>query len=111
MSKFLAIGLSLEDVVLRSTWNPAKAVKQDELGHLSVGAIADVTVLRLDKGSFGFIDSFGGRRKADRKLACEMTLRDGRVLYDLNGLARPDWDTLPRGYKTTGDARWDGYRR
>jgi dihydroorotase len=111
MSKFLALGLTLEDVIARSTWNPARAVKQEELGHLSVGAIADVTVLRLDRGSFGFIDSFGGRMKADRRLVCEMTLRDGRVLYDLDGLARPDWDTLPRGYKTTGDARWDGYRR
>jgi dihydroorotase len=111
MSKFLALGLTLEDVVLRSTWNPAKAVKQDELGHLSVGALADVTVLRVEKGTFGLVDSFGGRKKADRKLVCEMTLRDGRVLYDLNGLARPDWDTLPRGYRTTGDARWDGYRR
>ncbi len=111
MSKFLALGLTLEDVIGRSTWNPAKAVKQEQLGHLSVGAIADVAVLRLEKGTFGFVDSFGGRRTADRKLVCEMTLRDGRVLYDLNGLARPDWDTLPRGYKTTGDARWDGYRR
>jgi dihydroorotase len=111
MSKFLALGLSLEDVIARSTWNPARAVKQEELGHLSVGAIADVTVLRLEKGAFGFVDSFGGRMKADRKLVCEMTLRDGRVLYDLNGLARPDWDSLPRGYKTTGDPRWDGYIR
>jgi dihydroorotase len=111
MSKFLALGLTLEDVIARSTWNAARAVRQEQLGHLTVGAIADVTVLRVDKGSFGFIDSFGGRMKADRRLVCEMTLRDGRVLYDLNGLARPDWTTLPRGYKTTGDARWDGYRR
>ena len=36
-----------------------------------------------------------------------MTLRDGKVVYDLNGLARPDWKTLPRGYRTTGDPRWD----
>jgi dihydroorotase len=111
MSKFLALGLPLEDVVARSTWNPARAVKRDELGHLSVGAPADVAVLRLEKGAYGFVDSFGGRMKADRRLVCEMTLRDGRVLYDQNGLARPDWETLPRGYRTTGDARWDGYRR
>jgi len=111
MSKFLALGLPLEDVVARSTWNPARAVRQDELGHLSVGAPADVAVLRLEKGAYGFVDSFGGRMKADRRLVCEMTLRYGRVLYDLNGLARPYWDTLPRGYRTTGDARWDGYRR
>jgi dihydroorotase len=109
MSKFLAMGLPLEDVVRRSTWNPAREIKHEELGHLSVGAIADVTVLRLENGSFGFVDSFGARLKGTQKLTCEMTLREGKVLYDLNGLARPDWETLPRDYKSTGDARWDGY--
>jgi dihydroorotase len=111
MSKFLALGLSLEDVIAKSTLNPARMVKREELGHLSVGAPADVAVLSLQTGRFGFTDSFGGRLRADKKLVCEMTLRDGRVLYDLNGLARPDWETLPKGYKSTGDARWDGYRR
>lgn len=111
MSKFLALGLSLEDVIARSTWNPARAIRREDLGHLTVGAPADVTVLSLQSGRFGLVDSFGGRLRADRKLVCELTLRDGRILYDLNGLARPDWDTLPTGYRSTGDARWDGYRR
>ncbi len=109
MSKFLALGLSLEDVIAKSTWNPARAIHREDLGHLTVGAPADVTVLSLQSGKFGFVDSFGGRLKADKKLVCELTLREGRILYDTNGLARPDWDTLPRGYRTTGDARWDGY--
>ena len=52
MSKFLALGLPLEEVILRSTWNPAREIKQEQLGHLSVGAIADVAVLRLEKGRF-----------------------------------------------------------
>jgi dihydroorotase len=111
MSKFLALGLSLEEVIARSTWNPARAIRREDLGHLSVGAPADVTVLSLQAGRFGLVDSFGGRLTAKEKLACEMTLRDGRVVYDLNGLARPDWKTLPRGYTTTGDPRWDAYRR
>jgi dihydroorotase len=111
MSKFLALGLSLEEVIARSTWNPARHVKREDLGQLSVGAPADVTVLSLQTGRFGFVDSFGGRRKADRKLVCEMTLRDGKLAYDLNGLARPDWETLPKGYRSTGDARWDAYKR
>ncbi|MFI5183417.1 MAG: amidohydrolase/deacetylase family metallohydrolase [Vicinamibacteria bacterium] len=111
MSKFLALGLSLDDVVSRSTWNPAREIKHEELGHLSVGAPADVAVLRLETGSFGFVDSFGARLKGSRKVVCEMTLRDGRILYDLNGLARPDWETLPKDYKSTGDPRWDGYGR
>ena len=111
MSKFLALGISLEDVVLRSTWNPARQVGHDELGHLSVGAPADVAVLRLEKGRFGFVDSFGARLRGSEKLACELTLRDGKVVYDLNGMARPDWDTLSRDYRSTGDPRWDAYGR
>lgn len=111
MSKFLALGLSLEDVVARATWNAARVVKHEELGHLTEGAPADVTVLRLEAGRFGLVDSFGGRMAAERKLFCEMTIRGGKVVYDLNGLARPDWDTLPRGYRSTGDARWDAYKR
>ena len=111
MSKFLALGLSLEDVIARSTWGPARMVRREDLGHLSVDAPADVAVLSLQPGKFGFTDSFGGRLRGDKKLVCELTLRDGRILYDLNGLARPDWETLPRGYRATGDARWDGYRR
>jgi dihydroorotase len=106
MSKFLALGQSLDDVVLWSTWNPARQIKQEQLGHLSVGAPADVAVVRLENGSFGFVDSFGGRLRANRKLTCEMTLRDGKVVYDLNGLARPDWETLPKDYRTTSDPRW-----
>lgn len=111
MSKFLALGLSFDDVVRRSTWNPAREIHHEEVGHLSVGAPADVAVLRLENGRFGFVDAFGGRLEGSQKVICEMTLRDGKVVYDLNGLARPDWRTLPRDYKSTGDPRWDGYGR
>jgi dihydroorotase len=106
MSKFLVLGLPLDDVVRRSTWNPAREIKQEQLGHLSVGAPADVAVLRLETGAFGFVDSFGGRTSGKQRLTCEMTLRDGKVVYDLNGLARPDWETLPKDYRSTGDPRW-----
>jgi dihydroorotase len=107
MSKFLALGMSLEDVVKKSTWNPAREIKQDGLGHLTVGATADIAVLKLENGSFGYVDSFGGKMKAKQRLACELTLKDGRILYDMNGLARPEWETLPKGYRSTGDRRWD----
>jgi dihydroorotase len=111
MSKLLALGLSLDDVIARATWNSARAIRHEELGQLSVGAPADVTVLGVETGRFGFVDSFGGRLRADKKLVCRMTLRDGKVLYDQDGLARPDWETLPTGYRSTGDPRWDGYSR
>jgi len=108
MGKFLAMGLTLDQVIARSTWNPAREIKQEGLGHLSVGAVADIAVLRLEKGKFGFADMYGARLDATERLTCELTLRDGKVLYDLNGLSRPDWRTLPANYRQTGDARWDG---
>jgi dihydroorotase len=111
MSKFLALGMPLDEVIRRATWNAARAIRQDALGHLSVGAVADIAVLRLERGQFGFVDINGARLRGDRRLVCELTLRDGKVVYDLNGLARPDWDTLPADYGPTGDPRWDGIRR
>ena len=107
MSKFLAMGQSLDDVIRESTWNPAREIHHEELGNLSVGSPADVAVLRLEKGKFGFTDMFGARLDGSQKLTCELTLRDGRVVYDLNGLTRPAWTTLPPGYRQTGDAAWD----
>ncbi len=107
MSKFLAMGMALEDVILRSTWNPAREIGREELGNLSVGSPADVAVLRLERGDFGFADSRGARFKGDQKLTSELTLRDGKVVYDLNAISRPDWDTLPKNYRASGDRRWD----
>jgi dihydroorotase len=107
MSKFLAMGLTVKDVVTESTWNPAREIHREELGNLSPGAVADVAVLRLEQGNFGFTDMYGARLKGTSKLVCELTLRDGRVVWDLNGITRPDWTTLPRDYLQSGDARWD----
>ncbi|HWB95962.1 MAG TPA: amidohydrolase/deacetylase family metallohydrolase, partial [Bryobacteraceae bacterium] len=109
MDKFLAMGMSLDEVVLRSTWHPAREIKHEELGNLSVGAPADVAVLRVEKGKFGFVDMYGARLDGTQRLQCELTLRDGKVLYDLNGLSRERWDKLPADYNRQGDARWDGY--
>jgi dihydroorotase len=108
MDKFLAMGMSLDDVIARSTWNPAREIKQDELGHLSPGALGDVAVLRMEKGRFGLVDMNGARMDSTQRLVCELTVRDGKVVYDLNGISRPDWKTLPADYGRTGDARWDG---
>jgi dihydroorotase len=105
MSKFLNIGMSLPDIILRSTWQPAKEIHHDDLGSLSIGSDADVAVLRVEKGKFGFVDSLGGRLDGDQKLVCELTLRSGRVLWDLNGLARGRWQD-----RTTYSVnpKWDG---
>ena len=107
MSKFLAMGMPLADVILRATWNPARQIGREDLGNLSVGAPADVVVLRLQKGDFGFADMRGARLQGRQKLVSELTIHDGKVVYDLNAISRPDWDSLPKDYGPTGDRRWD----
>ncbi len=92
MSKLLNIGLSLEEVIERSTWNPARFINRPELGQLSKGAVADVAVLSLEEGDFGFVDVRGWKLNGDQKLVCELTLREGQVVWDLNGISRPEWE-------------------
>jgi dihydroorotase len=87
MSKFLNMGMSLQEVIQRATWFPAKSIKREDLGQLSQGAVADITLFNVLQGKFGFIDADGYRLKGDRKLETEMTIRAGKVVYDLNGLA------------------------
>ena len=109
MSKFLNMEMPLDDVILRSTWNPAREIQREELGHLSVGALADIAVLRVEKGKFGFVDSYGARMDGNRRLLCELTIHDGIVVYDLNGITRDSWDRLG-DYRPQGDPSWDGTR-
>ena len=107
MGKFLAMGMPLDDVIRRSTWNPAREIQHEELGNLSVGAPADVAVLRLENGRLRLHRYVWRADEGNQKLVCELTLRDGKVVYDLNGISRPDWTTLPKDYTQTGDPAWD----
>lgn len=95
MSKLMNMGIPLENIIRMSTWNPAQQIKHPELGHLSEGAVADVAVLRLDKGQFGFLDGAGARRGGELRLSPELTLRAGQVVWDLNGRAATDWTQFP----------------
>lgn len=92
MSKMLNLGMPLREVIEKSTWAPAKVIQRPELGHLDVGSAADVAVFRLRKGDFGFLDVSNARFRGNQKLECELTVRDGRVVWDLNGIASVDWD-------------------
>lgn len=87
MSKFMSLSMSLAEVVKASTWSSAKAIHHEELGHLSVGAIADIAVLNLREGKFGFYDVAKFKNEGKNLLECEMTFKDGRVVYDLNARA------------------------
>ena len=89
MSKFMAMGMDLKSVITASTWNPAREIRHEELGNLSVGSFADVAILNIRKGKFGLFDYVGYKIEADQKLECEMTIRDGKIVYDLNGIANP----------------------
>jgi len=109
MSKFLNMGMSLYDVVAASTWKPAQIIRCDQIGHLSAGALADVAVLRLEKGQFAFVDSYGARMDGTERLANELTIASGRVVYDLNGRTHERWDRLGQ-YGPIGDPSWDGSR-
>ena len=92
MSKFLNMGLTVQEVVAQTTFNAANIINKPELGHLSVEGIADVAILKLEKGKFGFVDTKGLRLNGDKKLVCELTIRDGKVVWDLNGISSPAWD-------------------
>lgn len=94
MSSVLNLGASLADVIAMSTWNPAKQIKRPELGHLDVGADADIAVLSVDKGQFGFIDSAGAAYPGNQRIVTELTLRSGRVVWDLNGRASESWKSF-----------------
>jgi dihydroorotase len=89
MSKFLQMGMPLHDVIKASTWTPAQVIKRTELGHLSEGAVADIAILNLRKGDFGLFDYTGYKVNAKEKLECEMTIREGQIVYDLNARATP----------------------
>jgi dihydroorotase len=106
MSKLMNLGMTLEDVVARASWHPAREIQRTDLGNLSAGSPADIAVLRVENGSFGFVDVFGARLGGSRRLACELTVRDGLVVWDQNGITRQDWDKLGN-YDRQFDPRWD----
>ena len=95
MSKMLAIGMDLEDVIEKSTVAPAREIGHPELGTLSPGRDADVALLRVDEGQFGFYDCARVRVTAPRALGCAMTIRAGEIVYDENALSMPDWADSP----------------
>ena len=91
MSKYMAIGMSLRDVVTRASWNPARSIKREDLGNLDEGAVADITLLSVMNGNFGFIDAGSNRIAGHYKLEAEMTIRAGKIVWDLNGLGAQLW--------------------
>jgi dihydroorotase len=101
MSKFLAMGVPLQEIIRRSTVNPAAEIRRAELGTLSVGKEADIAVLEELHGRFSYIDCGYTRMMGDAKLVARMTVRAGRILYDPSGLSMVDWKSAPPRYFST----------
>ena len=92
ISKFINMGMSVQDAIFRATWSPANVINRKDLGHLSVGSDADLAVFALRKGDFGFMDVKGTKLKGTQKLEAELTIRAGKIVWDLNGLSATVWD-------------------
>ena len=98
MSKLLVLGEPLKEVIRESTVNPANEIKHPELGHLAIGAVADIAVLNLMTGKFGYTDAANGRIEGTQRLFCEMTLKEGRVVWDWNARMGQDYRKLGDKY-------------
>jgi dihydroorotase len=81
MSKFLALGMTLEDVVASVTSRSAAAIgKSAELGSLAPGMAGDAVVMDFEDGHFTYVDSAGHEVKASRRLRTRHVIREGRRL-------------------------------
>ena len=98
MSKYLNIGMPLEEIIFRTTLRPAQVIHHPELGTLSEGSCADVAVLSIAEGKFGFEDAGRAKMTGNKKLTCEMTIRAGEIVCDVNARAMCDWETAPEEY-------------
>ena len=98
MSKLLAAGMPLGEVIRASTWTPAQMISRTALGHLTAGAEADIAVWNLLKGDFGYADASGGGLRGKERLFCEMTLRAGRIAWNYNARGSQPFERLPKTY-------------
>jgi dihydroorotase len=98
MSKCLSMGMPLKSVIAASTWSPAQAISRTEIGHLTVGAIADVAVWSLLAGNFGYADASGARMEGRQRLICELTLKSGRIAWNWNARGADDYKKLAPDY-------------
>jgi hypothetical protein len=93
MSKMRLLGMSLGDVVVRSTVSPAKAIgRYPDLGTLGIGRTADIAVLEEQTGVFAFKDSWPAKRLGTRRLDCVLTIRDGKLAYQRSPAAADEAD-------------------
>lgn len=98
VSKMLAIGVPLEQVIRMSTVNPARQIRRPDLGTLTVGKEADIAVLELRRGRFSYTDCGRAKFTGDKKLENRLTIRAGLVAYDPEGRSMVEWKDAPDQY-------------
>ena len=104
--KMIALGESVPEAIAEMTSHPAHEIRQEQYGNLSVGSGADVAVFSVQTGAFGFVDMYNTKMLGTKKLVCEMTLRDGKVVYDLNGISADMWDAAKHSADESQSRRW-----
>ena len=104
--KLMVLGETVPQVIAQMTSHPAHEIKQEQLGNLSVGSIADVAVLSVEAGKFGLTDMYNTRMMATKKLVCQLTLKDGKVVYDLDGISADMWDATKHSADERQSRRW-----
>lgn len=104
--KLILLGETIPQVIAQMTSHPAHEIKQDQLGNLSIGSVADVAVFSVETGNFGFVDMYNTKMMGTKKLVCELTLRDGKVVYDLNGISADMWDARTHSADESQARRW-----
>jgi dihydroorotase len=91
MSKMLALGIPLSEVIRESTTNPATEIGHPEIGQIAVGSVADIAVLRVEHGKFGYADLAGGKVDGTERISAEMTIRAGQIVFDRNARTAIPW--------------------
>ncbi len=104
--KMMVLGETVTQVIAQMTSHPAHEIRQEQYGNLSVGGIADVAVFSVENGNFGLVDMYNTKMMSNRKLVCELTLKDGKVVYDLNGLSADMWDATQHSADERQSRRW-----
>jgi dihydroorotase len=79
LSKFLLLGLTLDEVIARATINAARVIPAfKDFGTLKPGAVADVAVFDLKEGTFEFLDNVSAKRPGQRKLVAQAVIANGK---------------------------------
>jgi dihydroorotase len=95
LSKFLLLGLTIEQVFERATSRPAAAMRKPELGSLKHGSAADVALFAIEEGDFSFQDIHMNERKGTQRLVNTLTMIDGEELPRVPELPLHVWSVLP----------------